>query len=180
MLRYADYVNKILLDIYIQLLFNATSRQTLNIPNRPQRLNTTHYKSTTINLFVFSYASVLVNILKTHLFRSSLYSGCSIQELAGMARESIEHIPLHSGNHGRPVRDPNRPKISKALYVRFGRQFLGEDTPPEFLLGSHPELDSNQINIVRRVFRKAQRIARSKNRRSVIDSDVLLAMPPQT
>ncbi|GBN80602.1 hypothetical protein AVEN_212984-1 [Araneus ventricosus] len=99
-----DHVNKILLDISMQLLFNATSRQTLNIPNRPQRLNTTHYKST-INLLivVFPYASVLVNILKTHLFRRSLYSGCSIQELVGMARESIEHIPLHSGNHGRPV-----------------------------------------------------------------------------
>ncbi|GBO34270.1 hypothetical protein AVEN_146918-1 [Araneus ventricosus] len=99
-----DHVNKILLDISMQLLFNV--RQTLNIPNRPQRLNTTHYKSTTINLLivVFPYASVLVNILKTHLrFRRSLYSGCSIQELAGMARESIEHIPLHSGNHGRPV-----------------------------------------------------------------------------
>ncbi|GBO27901.1 hypothetical protein AVEN_275549-1 [Araneus ventricosus] len=77
-------------------------------------------------------------------------------------------------------RDPNAPKVSKALYVRFGRQFLDEDTPGEFLLGSHPELDSNRINIVRRVFRRAQRIARSKNRRSVIDSDVLLAMPPQT
>ncbi|GBM28179.1 hypothetical protein AVEN_100664-1 [Araneus ventricosus] len=78
------------------------------------------------------------------------------------------------------ARDPNRPKISKALYVRFGRQFLGEDSPPELLLGSHPELDSNRVNIVRRVFRRAQRIARFKNRRSVIDSDVLLAMPPQT
>ncbi|GBN70064.1 hypothetical protein AVEN_49189-1 [Araneus ventricosus] len=77
-------------------------------------------------------------------------------------------------------RDPNAPKVSKALYVRFGRQFLGEDTPAEFLIGSQPELDSNRINIVRRVFRRAQRIARSKNRRSVIDSDVLLAMPPQT
>ncbi|GBM65268.1 hypothetical protein AVEN_117498-1, partial [Araneus ventricosus] len=77
-------------------------------------------------------------------------------------------------------RDPNAPKVSKALYVRCGRQFLGEDTPAEFLIGSQPELDSNRINIVRRVFRRAQRIARSKNRRSVIDSDVLLAMPPQT
>ncbi|GBO08243.1 hypothetical protein AVEN_23692-1 [Araneus ventricosus] len=57
------------------------------------------------------------------------------------------------------MRDPNAPKVSKALYVRFGRQFLDEDTPGEFLLGSHPELDSNRINIVRRVFRRAQRIA---------------------
>ncbi|GBO24448.1 hypothetical protein AVEN_149002-1 [Araneus ventricosus] len=65
-------------------------------------------------------------------------------------------------------RNPAAQRITKALYMRITGQFLGEE--------AHSLTTSNTAEL-RRILANAQRLARSKRRRTVIDTDIPLSLP---
>ncbi|GBM95923.1 hypothetical protein AVEN_117616-1, partial [Araneus ventricosus] len=73
-------------------------------------------------------------------------------------------------------RDPAAPRVTKSVFVRVTRQFLGEEVTPEFSFGGQ-ELTSAVLHQLRALFARAQSMAVRRRRRTVIDTDVILSFP---